>query len=101
LLTTVRPERRERSSKLVPDHCRQLVLVIENCAAGSSEADPHDRDVLFEDERIHYLAADINVRLHKMGKPVNFDYVRFTSNGRAYFQDPDCPDWIQVVENYV
>jgi hypothetical protein len=77
------------------------VRAVENCAADSSGADPHDRDVLFEDARIHCLAADIHVWLDKMEKPVNFDYVRFTSDGRAYFQDPDCPGWIQVVENHV
>ncbi|KAF2844609.1 hypothetical protein T440DRAFT_559515 [Plenodomus tracheiphilus IPT5] len=36
-----------------------------------------------------------------MWKPVNWEYVRFTANGRAYFLDPDHPDWIQVVENNV
>jgi hypothetical protein len=74
--------------------------VAENCAANSDGANPHDRNVLFEDARIHCLAGGINVQLSKMLQPVNFEYIRYTSAGRAYFQDPHYPDWIQVVENH-
>lgn len=32
---------------------------------------------------------------------MNWEYLRFTADGRAYFQDPKYPGWIQVVENGV
>ena len=88
-------------SSLCPTCHIGLVRVSENHAADFSRANPHDRDVLFEDATTRCLSDDNRLRLNRMWKPVNWEYVRFTADGRAYFLDPDYPDWIQVVENRV